>query len=234
MHQILEFFAFPLNLVFAILWLSGAWYLYRYHRGSVIVRHLLSPLASLISIALLLGACLWMGFSGDRELASSFIFASLMLYLQTVLLLVLFRGWRRGKGIRWRFVLNHAGLLIAVSSAFWGAPDSVEMRMRIAPGQTGNEVFIMNGGRTWLPYEIELLAFDDVPSATVRVGEDEAVIRVNHPYRVGACDNIYLAGTGDGGCVLQIVREPWRYAALAGIVMMLSGAFLLFIKGPRS
>ena len=58
-------------------------------------------------------------------------------------------------------------------------------------------------------------------------------ITVNHPYSVRLGEDIYLASASEGGCVFQIVREPWRYFALAGILMLLAGAFLLFIKGPR-
>ena len=31
---------------------------------------------------------------------------------------------------------------------------------------------------------------------------------------------------------MQIVREPWRGLTLAGIVMLLLGAFMLFVAGP--
>jgi uncharacterized membrane protein HdeD (DUF308 family) len=37
---------------------------------------------------------------------------------------------------------------------------------------------------------------------------------------------------GTMNCVLQIVREPWRHTALAGILLMIAGALLLFIQGP--
>ena len=33
-------------------------------------------------------------------------------------------------------------------------------------------------------------------------------------------------------CIMQIVREPWKYWAFAGVMMMLAGAFLMFIQGP--
>ena len=46
-------------------------------------------------------------------------------------------------------------------------------------------------------------------------------------------EDIYLVGVSEGSCVLQIVREPWRYFALAGVIMMLAGAFLLFVNGPN-
>ena len=64
-------------------------------------------------------------------------------------------------------------------------------------------------------------------------GCDPVALTVNHPYSLKFGQDIYLASVSDDSCVLQIVREPWRYFALSGIVMMLAGAFLLFINGPR-
>ena len=34
-------------------------------------------------------------------------------------------------------------------------------------------------------------------------------------------------------CVLQVVIQPWKYIMVAGILMMLAGAVLLFINGPK-
>ena len=94
-----------------------------------------------------------------------------------------------------------------------------------------------------LPYEINLrdvnteYSEDGVPShyeALISVnGHKEAKLMVNHPYGVKLGEDLYLASVAEDSCVLQIVREPWRYFALAGIIMMLAGAFMLFINGPR-
>ena len=46
-------------------------------------------------------------------------------------------------------------------------------------------------------------------------------------------EDIYLTSVSDEGCVFQIVREPWRYFALVGILMLIAGAFMLFVGGPR-
>ena len=46
-------------------------------------------------------------------------------------------------------------------------------------------------------------------------------------------DYVFSAGEESNWCVMQIVREPWKYWAFAGIIMMLAGAFLLFIQGPK-
>ena len=163
----------------------------------------------------------------------------------TVLLYVVIRGWKNGEGIRWRFLLNHAGLLLALSSAFFGAPDSEELRLQAFKDVPVREAFRMEGTRTWLRYEVELKdfrveAFDNgTPSsyeADVVVDGKEVTLKVNHPYSIGLSEDIYLSSYDQAAgeyCVLQIVKEPWKYPALAGILMMLSGAFVLFIQGPR-
>jgi uncharacterized membrane protein HdeD (DUF308 family) len=32
---------------------------------------------------------------------------------------------------------------------------------------------------------------------------------------------------------MQVMREAWRYFTLTGILMLIAGAFMLFIKGPE-
>jgi hypothetical protein len=64
-------------------------------------------------------------------------------------------------------------------------------------------------------------------------GGEPVLLQVNDPYSVKIGEDVYLASVSARHCVLQIVREPWRYFALAGILMLLGGAFMLFINGPR-
>ena len=163
----------------------------------------------------------------------------------TVLLYVVIRGWRSATGVRWRFLLNHGGLLLALSSAFFGAPDSEELRLQALRNVPVREAFRMDGTRTWLPYEVELKDFrvevfdNGTPSsyeADVIVDGKMVTLEVNHPYSIGLSEDIYLSSydRDDGEyCALQVVREPWKYPALAGIFTMLAGALLLFIHGPR-
>ena len=160
-----------------------------------------------------------------------------------MLFLVILRGWRRSDGvIRWRFLLVHAGLLIAVGAGFWGSPDSSEVRVQLNRGESVREAYRLDGGRTVLTYELCLddylmeLSEDNKPvnyEAFIRIDGGEPVqITVNHPHSVTFGEDIYLASVSDNGCVFQIVCEPWRYFALAGIIMMIAGAFMLFVKGP--
>ena len=238
------FFSFPLNLLLAVLWGTGWFLLWKKNGQGRLVRFLLSPAATISSMVLLLAVCLWMGFSGNDGLTSSVPFALLLLFIQTVLFLVTLRGWKGPGGvIRWRFLFIHAGLLLAIGSAFWGTPDSSESRLKLMRGETSPHAFELDGTRRTLDYEISLTDFkadyaeDGKPvhyEAIITIdGDKSAIVTVNHPYSVRPGEDIYLTSVSQTGCVLQIVREPWRYFALAGIIMLFVGAFMMFIKGPR-
>lgn len=247
--------SFPVNLILAMIWTVVMLSLWKSCRKSLFVEFMLSRAATLSSVALFLIFCLVVGITGNRGLTDSWISAVLMLYMQTVLLFVILRGWRaptatgaRLGAVRWRFLLNHTGLLLALASAFWGAPDSLTLRLQVFPDMPEREVYDMDGRRYVLPYEIELKDFtvshyaNGTPSmfeAAVIIDGEPVTLRVNEPYARSFGEDIYLSGyggvdqVGKNGCVLQIVREPWKYSALAGIAMMLSGALLLFVGGPR-
>lgn len=246
MDAILSFLAFPLNLVFALLWLASGVLLWKRAPKSSISHFLLSPTATISSILFFIIACLWIGFSGDRDFASHPVFILILLYLQTVLLMVFLRGWRLPSGrIRWRFLLVHSGLLLALGAAFWGAPDSEELRLRVAQGETTREAFRSDGSTRWLNYDLGLDSLmvefdeDNVPvkiSADIKVDDEVVTVGVNHPYPISLAEDVYITSfdsvDGVDRCVLQVVREPWKYFALAGIVLLLMGALLLFIQGP--
>ena len=108
-----------------------------------------------------------------------------------------------------------------------------------------SEAISEDGRREWLDFELALEDFcvsfgaDGMPSdyeAIVAVNQERITLRVNHPYSVSFGTDLYLSGYDiayERYCIFQIVSEPWRYGAAAGIVMMLTGAFMLFIGGPR-
>ena len=244
MNEIWTFFAFPLNLMVAALWCLCLVWLRNKHRDGALMRFLHSPVATVSAIGLLILACLWVGFRGDRTFVQSVLFVAVLLYVQTVLFLITLRGYRRADGvIRWRFLLLHLGLMLALGAGFWGSPDSSEYRMRIQVDESSREAVTLDAARVVLPYEIALhdlsteYSEDGTPNhyeAYLSVNGSKPVrLMVNHPYNVKFGEDIYLASVSENSCVLQIVREPWRYFALAGIVMILAGAFLLFINGPR-
>lgn len=243
----LSFLAFPLNAILCLLWAVAVYLLWKNARNSKLVKFLLSPTTVFISIALFASACLLIGFTGKRNITVSWTFILILLFFQTVLAMVILRGWRKG---RIRFKLLHAGLLLAAASAFWGAPDTQTYRVRLHRHSENikpvpmTEAYRMDGSRVWLDYNICLDDFvyetsdSGVPvayNAYVTIDGKPVELRVNHPYSRRFGEDIYLTGYDDvsGSCVLQVVYEPWKYTALAGIFMMLAGALLLFLKGPQ-
>ena len=249
----LSFLPFPLNLILALIWVLVMVSVWKTRKKSLFVGFMLSRGATVSAILLFLAFSLVVGISGERELVSSWVFAAVMLYLQTVLLFVILRGWRaqtatgaRLGAVRWRFLLNHVGILLAVSSAFWGAPDTEVLRVRAIQDVPVRQAVSMDGIPESLPFEILLSEFkteiwsNGVPSmfeAKLLVNGENVVLKVNEPYNVSFGKDLYLVGFDSmydsGSCILQVVYEPWRYGALAGVVMMLAGAFLLFLGGPR-
>lgn len=244
-----EFFAFPLNIILAAIWVLVVNLLYKKLPESFVVRFMLSPYATISSLVLFTLACVVVGLTGNRDMVQSWIFALIVFFLLTVLLFVILRGWRRhGSSVRWRFIFLHVGLLLALGAGFWGAPDSKTLRMQVYEGVPVQEAFLMNGKSIRLPYEISLKAIEidtwdnGVPSyaaADLIIDGKEVNVSVNHPYTRKSGEDIYITaygGTMDGEvpyCILQIVREPWKYVVATGIFMILAGAFLLFMNGPQ-
>lgn len=252
--EFISLLAFPVNLILALSWVYLMFFLFRNCRKSVFVRFLLSPGATFLSIGLFLLYCIIIGVTGRRELIHTWVFVLIMLLLQSVLLSVILRGWRektatgaRLGSLRWRFLFLHVGLLIAISSAFWGAPDSESCRVKAWMGEPVSEAFRQDGKSVWLKYDMLLEDFtlsygpDGKPSdyaAKVKVDGEDVVLRVNHPYARSFGEDIYLSGYDQSACevqycILEIVREPWKYTALAGVILMLAGALMLFIGGPK-
>ena len=130
-----------------------------------------------------------------------------------------------------------------MGAAFWGAPDSSELRIPLAKGEASKVAYEVDGSLAGLGYELKLNDYKTEYSqsgqpihyeAVVSVdGGESFAITVNHPYNVRFGEDIYLTSVSGKGCVLLIVHEPWRYFALAGIIMLLAGAFMLFIGGPK-
>ena len=231
----IDIFAFPLNVILLLIWTGAVITSWRNARQSAFVRFMLRPAATITAIAITLIFSLIIGITGYTSLVTSCAFIFVLLYFQTVLAYVILRGWRRNGNVRWRFVFLHFGLLLAVASSFWSAPDNMTYRTKAVKDTPVSEVYTADGKREWLEYEIELKGLDS-ERADVIVDGHRVNLEVNHPYSVSLAETVYLTGIdkkyGDS-CVLQIVYEPCRYVTLAGIVMMLIGAMLLFINGPR-
>jgi hypothetical protein len=239
-----EFFRFPLNVILFALWGWVIFEFYRTRERNVIARYLLSRQAAILSITLLVVGCIVMGLQ-RKPATDSYLFSALILFVITQLSMVTLRGWRDSSGIRWIFLFCHLGLLLALISGYWGAPDTMIMRAELT--KDGSSVALCEDGKVInLDYQLSLTHFkvdyydNGVPSAyeaTVDIDGRAVKLTVNHPYRVSAGEHIYLTSfeeqSGDVRAVVQIVRQPWRVVMFVGIILMLAGAVLIFIRGPK-
>ncbi|MBO7313297.1 MAG: cytochrome c biogenesis protein ResB, partial [Alistipes sp.] len=168
-----------------------------------------------------------------------------ILFVLTHLSFVILRGWRVNGKIRLRFVLTHVGLWLALGAGFWGAPDREQLRLAVDYTPT-NEAYTMQGALTLLPYEIGLeeltVERNEQGVATnyearVKIADESVSLRVNHPYNRTLSQKIYLASVKDAAegdiAILEIVNEPWQWFSMAGIVMLILGGLLLFLRGPQ-
>lgn len=247
--------AFPLNLILAAIWYGSMYLLWKRRNKSLFVQFMLSPGATFWSIFLFTDACVVIGLTGMRSLTTTWVFLFILLFLLTVLFFVILRGWRQptqtgarlGK-IRWRFLLNHVGLSLALGAGFWGAPDSETVKLMAFEGKPVEHAVIPGVGRVNIKYDVFLEDFrlerfeNGVPSmfeADVKVDGKPVNLRVNHPYSITFADQLYLsgydskAGEESAWCTMQIVHEPWKCWAATGILMMLAGALMMFVQGPR-
>lgn len=111
-----------------------------------------------------------------------------------------------------------------------------------------NEAFTMEGAPRILPYTIELADFviEESENGTpthyeAQIGVDDKLVtlKVNHPYARTISEKIYLVSfsttpQGERYAIVEIVYEPWQWLSAAGIIMLIAGAMLLFVQGPRN
>ena len=238
---------FPLNVILMALWLVLLVELYRRRDRSKVAQLLLSQAATAISLVLMAAVGIVLGL--QREPASTaWPTVVAVLFVLSHLTLVTLRGWRNATGVRWRFVVNHAGLWLALVAGFWGAPDREQVRAMVTREVPTREAYDMSGRTTTLDCELQLVDFkidyyaEGQPSmfeATVAVDGESATLRVNRPHHRTWSEMIYLVSydveSPDRAryCVVEVVREPWRWLSVVGIAMLIAGAVLMFARGPR-
>lgn len=238
-------FRFPLNVLTMVLWLLALGYLYRNRATSEMARLLLSREATYLSLFILAVTGIALGLELKPSTDTWPVVIGLLFVLSHTVLVTM-RGWRNSSGIRWRFAITHLGLLLTLGSGFWGAPDREQLRLA-ATSEPTSEAYTLSGALRALPYDIALtdsrieLSPSGTPTlyeATITVAGEEHTLRVNHPYDRTIAEKIYLIsfGTTTAGeryAVVEIVREPWQWITASGIVMLIAGAVLLFVRGPR-
>ena len=244
----MEIFRFPVNILASILWFVATLEIYRRREGSSFSRYMLSMRATILSIALLATIGIVLGLKSKADGASYTIVVAL-LFVLTHLALITLRGCRNNRGIRWRFLANHLGLMIALGAALWGAPDREALRSVVTKDRATNEAYNDEGEIKLLDFEMQLVGFDaefydngrpESYEATIAIDGKEHRIRVNKPYMRTPAESIYLISydmeqpSDARYCIVESVREPWRWAIAVGIGLLIVGAAMMFLQGPKT
>lgn len=240
----IDIFRFPLNALVLALWTTIMTMLYRGRAHSACARFMLSREATWLSLGMVVAIGITLGLQRNPS-STAWPTVCSLLFVLSHLQLVILRGWRTKRGIRWRFCLTHIGLLLALGAGFWGAPDREQLR---APVQRypSNDAYTMEGEERRLPYTLELKDYcieqseNGTPThyeAQVMVDGTMVTLRVNHPYARTISEKIYLVSfptspSGERYAILEIVSEPWQWLSATGIIMLLAGAMMLFVQGP--
>ena len=240
-----DLFCFPLNIFVLALWMMLITMMYRDRANNACSRFMLSREATWLSLAIMVALGVTLGLEREPSTTAWPVILAIFFVLTHICFIVL-RGWRNAKGIRWRFCLVHIGLLLALGAGFWGAPDRQQLRMAVHR-YPSNEAYTMEGELSPTPYSIELHSFhmehadNGAPThyeAQILLDSKKVMLKVNHPYSRTLSEKIYLVsfGTspyGERYAVIEIVNEPWQWLSATGIIMLIAGAILLFVQGPR-
>lgn len=240
-----DVFRFPINILSAALWLALLSIVYRQRATSSLSRFMLSPSATWLSFAVAACVSIYLGLERNPS-SDSWPVVVALLFILSHLALIILRGWRNSGGIRWRFTILHLGLLIALGSGFWGTPDREQIRIAV-DSHPSNEAYYTDGTPHFLSYTLRLADYDieyatnGTPEhymAEVAIDDNIATISVNHPYALTWSEKLYLISFGQKTagatyCIVEIVREPWQWLTTTGITMLIVGAIMMFVSGPR-
>lgn len=240
-----DIFRFPVNILALVLWLTLLGLLYKQRTTSPLMRFMLSSRSLWLTFTLIAGVGIWLGLE-RKPSSDAWVVVASILYILSHLIFITLRGWRNARGIRWRFTLLHLGLIFALGAGFWGAPDREQLRIAI-DSKPNDQAYTMAGEPRILDYTLTLEDYDirhdakGMPEhyeAQIGIDNEHHTIRVNHPYARSWQEKIYLISfgrstTGETYCILEIVREPWQWFSMAGILMLIAGAVMMFLGGPR-
>ena len=239
-----DFFAFPVNGALVLLAVTGLWVLRKERPASPAVRLLSSPSTTCILLALLVLSCLTLGLTSSPSPSSwwfFFLFTALTLHL----LMVFYAGAFRRRPHRLRFILIHGGLLLALLGSFAGAPDTAEWRLPVDKELSTRQAYTPQNGKIYLPHSLQLKDFDvtyypnglpqDFRADLLLDQTEDIALSVNHPYALSLTDDLYLVDYEHTPeprfCIVQLVRQPWKYVLGTGIWLLLGGCLLLFVQG---
>lgn len=184
----------------------------------------------------------------SAELHHSWPFILLILLLTAHLGLILCRrtanfrsGWTDAA-----FLLNHGGLFLILWGALFGAPDTMEAKLVLHPGEPSRIARTLSGELRPLPFEIRLRDFridyyDDGRTprqfrSDLLIDATAANVEVNRPHRHEGY-LLYQDGYDlrEGKySILLLVRDPWIGIVYAGLLMLAAGSVIFLFCNPKN
>lgn len=239
------FFAFPVNAALLSLGAVSLWILHKKRPASRFAHLLAAPATTFLLLAVSVASFLLLAFT-TLPRPDSWWFFFVFTALSAHLLFITFRGQKKGGKYRPRFLLNHVGLLLALAGGFAGSADTAQYRLRIFKEEANSQAFTPDGQSIRLPQTLQLKQFNvtyypnGIPKsyeARLKVNDEDALLQVNHPYRLSWAEDLYLIdyehrpeGEEVSYCTVEIVRQPWKAVQWTGIWMLLAGSLSLFAQ----
>ena len=250
-HADLQLLAFPVGIALGVAALAVLFVLDREQGNHPWLCSLRSPrmagwLLALLTLGCIIGGCL----PAASRFQTSWPFIALLAALFVHLTLLLLHRLRR---FCWKrdgtFLLIHGGLWLALSGGMLGAGDTDELRIRVGQEEPVTTGVNAQGRLKPLGHALQLKEFhiethptDGFPvqyTAAVWVDNTPVRLAVNSPYAVRPGEDLYLmsfdpaGATGEAAfCILLLVRQPWKYPLLAGILLLMAGVARMMWKQP--
>ncbi|MEG1672352.1 MAG: cytochrome c biogenesis protein ResB [Alistipes sp.] len=233
----LSLWQFPTSLILGVAFALIIWSLYRYHSQSTLCRQLRS---STLAITLLLLAAIALLIEGTwgTPLHRTYPFILLVVLLMTNLELVILHRLPQRNVV---FLLNHAGLLLILWGALFGAPDVTEARLVVRRGERVHVAQSAQGTLVPLPFEVRLNRFtierfdDGTPRqfcSDLQLDGTPCRIEVNSPahHRGYTLYQESYDRTHNAYTVLLLVRNPWLWVIYLGIGLLAAGSILFIFR----
>ncbi len=212
-------FAFPVNLIIGLSMVLAAWKF----------KCLSSDRHMTIALLLMIAAALVQGFMpAQASFTRSWPFVIVLTWFLTVLASRLFR----------KFSWAGLGLWIALWSGMLGSADATVTRV-VVPRQEFTQTLLPFGMRMD-EFQVDRYQTGEPMEYRAQIilrdanREQSKTLRVNHPvhfrgHQLYLMDYDTSKGSESDYCIVMVTRQPWRWLVLAGILIMLGGAFKTFI-----